>query len=633
MKKTLKQFEAVKQSVILDMELLSNVINKYDAMTNSELKLKLDEKQESVKSLSEIIDEQRQRISEGRFNILVLGEFSCGKSTFLNALIREKILPVSVRATTATINTISYAEEKKVLLKFWGPIDVNTGRELEDGVSKEIDIDELRSHTTSLTAEADEISKQIKLVEVSYPTEYCKNSVTIVDTPGFNSVHANHDTVTLNYLANGNAVIWLLNPLQPLTDSERGYLRKAKHHISKILFVVPKVDLLEDDQREDVWDMFKEDIPKETNMDAEVILYPVNAKLAANGDWESSKFQEFITELERFLWSDRKSKEMLLPGIVNSISIINSVKGNIDLILKGLAFSPEEFQNRIDTNLPHLERINKKQSEILQFIRDRRSLLLNRIDVEIPRVINSILMDVSSLILHWRLGLDALRSQLPDILKEKMMDISAKVEELVNEEILYIMGETNSRYEDFALETKTYQASVSQLEGDLSVADIDSYEGSLLDVAAIGGGNIGLGLLLGGVIASPLAWIAMFSGGVLFTGLLSEKLEEKLRNKQFIRIEKLVIEKFRAEFNSVTHKLSDSVRNILDDYARDVNSQIREVLNSIIEAIESIKKEQRAEKSKILQRVTQLQTLLAELIMIENSFGNSLKSLDNQEKI
>ncbi len=231
--------------------------------------------------------------------ITVVGEFSSGKSTFINALIGVDLLPVSVKPTTATINTISYSEDKKVTLQFWGPIDEETGKETKEGGTKEIDIMDLKSHTTSLTDEADEISKKTKIVKIFYPTEYCKNSVTIVDTPGFNSVHASH--IYFNYLMNGNAIIWLLNPLQTLSGSEREYLRKAKHYISKILFVVPKMDLVDEDDRADVWDIFKSDIPKETNTTDEVNLYPINALLAANGDWETSGLTAIQRRIEELL--------------------------------------------------------------------------------------------------------------------------------------------------------------------------------------------------------------------------------------------------------------------------------------------------------------------------------------------
>ena len=77
----------------------------------------------SKENSSKILREQSETILDEKFKIMVVGEFSSGKSTFLNALIKENILPVAVRPTTATINLIKYSEKKNILLHYWGNTD------------------------------------------------------------------------------------------------------------------------------------------------------------------------------------------------------------------------------------------------------------------------------------------------------------------------------------------------------------------------------------------------------------------------------------------------------------------------------------------------------------------------------
>ena len=54
-----------------------------------------------------------QAIRSGEFEVVVVGEFSAGKSTFLNAMMREKYLPSYTKETTATINYLRHCSESE----------------------------------------------------------------------------------------------------------------------------------------------------------------------------------------------------------------------------------------------------------------------------------------------------------------------------------------------------------------------------------------------------------------------------------------------------------------------------------------------------------------------------------------
>ena len=51
------------------------------------------------------------RMENDTFHLLIVGEFSRGKSTFVNALLGRKILPASKNPTTAIISKIVYGEK------------------------------------------------------------------------------------------------------------------------------------------------------------------------------------------------------------------------------------------------------------------------------------------------------------------------------------------------------------------------------------------------------------------------------------------------------------------------------------------------------------------------------------------
>ena len=135
----------------------------------------------------------------------------------------------------------------------------------------------------------------------------------------------------LNYLPNGNACIMVLNPGQPLSKSERHYLRLIRNHISKIFFVVNKINLLDDDERDDALEYIAEELKKELQSEKPIKLYPLNAKKAISGDWDTSQFGKFVTELEKSLTSGKKAKEMIIPSAMNAINNIRTLKKNIEI--------------------------------------------------------------------------------------------------------------------------------------------------------------------------------------------------------------------------------------------------------------------------------------------------------------
>ena len=91
---------------------LSDRLNQIkQAINNSGLKLQLDQEIKDIQATS-------QNLQDGVFRLLVLGDLKRGKSTFLNALLGERILPSDVNPCTALLTILRYGEEKKAIVYF-----------------------------------------------------------------------------------------------------------------------------------------------------------------------------------------------------------------------------------------------------------------------------------------------------------------------------------------------------------------------------------------------------------------------------------------------------------------------------------------------------------------------------------
>ena len=178
------------------------------------------------------------------FRILVLGEFSRGKSTFINALLGCRLLPASKNPTTAVISKIVYGETPEYIVHY------------KSGETKSISEDEFRDIKAPSEVDAlisgrlkDKIKPIVKrqeklddidYVEIRYPLPLCKNNVEVVDTPGTNDLNVERVNITYNYLRKADVVILVLWATQLLSKSELDFLREQVigDQVNKISIVI-----------------------------------------------------------------------------------------------------------------------------------------------------------------------------------------------------------------------------------------------------------------------------------------------------------------------------------------------------------------------------------------------------------
>lgn len=161
--------------------------------------------------------------SELPITLVVVGEFSSGKSSVINSLIGENLIPTGTEPMTLAPSIFKYAEETRIMIEF------NNGN-LKD-ITKE-EFSQIK-HTNK-----DKISgeyKDIKFIHFYYP--YSKLSqINIVDTPGFNTATAQgDDKKTMEIIHDlADVILWIFNANHGTAkDSEKGILNKIKNFFNK----------------------------------------------------------------------------------------------------------------------------------------------------------------------------------------------------------------------------------------------------------------------------------------------------------------------------------------------------------------------------------------------------------------
>lgn len=187
-------------------------------------------------------------MNEKEFRITVVGEFSAGKSTFLNALIGKDILPHSVNETTATVTYIKNVSANhplcnKVEVKFFG--------------EREALINELPSDAKGLTEYVTTMAQQMNVVEevasvtvyVDFP--YTDEPIVFIDTPGLNGVAKGHYERTRYEIQNAHTSIYLLHT-RGLSQSNVEMYELLKQYQSSFVFVINAIDTLKASEGETV---------------------------------------------------------------------------------------------------------------------------------------------------------------------------------------------------------------------------------------------------------------------------------------------------------------------------------------------------------------------------------------------
>lgn len=185
--------------------------------------------------LSDELDNVINRLNDKSFRLAVVGEFSSGKSTFLNAVLKKDLLKHGTVETTATLTQIDNISSDEDDQSF--DVLYVDGRKEEN-----IPIERLEDYTSTsskIVSVADEVQKVIlktHIFDVDYP-------ISLIDTPGLNGIADNHREKTIDEIKNAHACIYLMQ-VRGINKSDAEFIRYLCDYQKNILFVQNFIDEL-----------------------------------------------------------------------------------------------------------------------------------------------------------------------------------------------------------------------------------------------------------------------------------------------------------------------------------------------------------------------------------------------------
>lgn len=230
-----KQIEPINQKEQYYKNEVDQILKIKALLNNLEKELK---KISNSKYTVEIISQINSIINnfESPLLVTVLGEFSSGKSTFINALLEESILAMKVRPTTAAITKIQYAPKRKLKVYY------------RNGNTKEHDIRDLHTVTVENFVNEKNILDDIAFVQIELEKEFLK-VIDLADTPGFNSNCERHSEITSEFIKHSDVVFWLFDANQ--LEKKTTFALIQKHcRFSKPVGIINKIDHIIENETE-----------------------------------------------------------------------------------------------------------------------------------------------------------------------------------------------------------------------------------------------------------------------------------------------------------------------------------------------------------------------------------------------
>ncbi|HIP29681.1 MAG TPA: dynamin, partial [Sulfurospirillum arcachonense] len=415
----------------------------------------LDEKMSASKELITKLSSLYVRAKEP-MKVAITGQFSSGKSTFLNALLSKNILPTGITPVTSKVNYIKYGDELKIKINY------KDGREEFQSVE----------HIAKFTDQRGEV-EEIEYLTLYVPLALLKE-IEFVDTPGLNSQAITDTTTTQKVLKEVDGIIWLSLIDNAGKLSEAKVLEEyLKEYQNKSLCVLNQKDKFSKEQVAQTTKYVKKSFAE---FFSEVI--PISAKQAL----ESRSHDKNILideELEEFL-----------------SNLSKDIKSNN---LKDIKSSYESYQKDVDTILnsdlnKNIELLKESNIElVLDFINAEIRPIANSskefaIKKDITTISNSLIKqhelflkiyaELSTELSNFEKEADEKFSELKVRFTKKLQDAYSRIEEIIdtiaNDIYNHIETTTKVRYakqkSGFLSKTETYEAveyKASKIDSDL----------------------------------------------------------------------------------------------------------------------------------------------------------------------
>lgn len=456
--------------------------------------------------------DQIQKLEEDRFHLVVVGEFNHGKTSLVNALLGEAALPVGVTPTTAVIHHVHHAGEPEASLC------------RADGSATALPFGELKSYVVHKGEGEDEAEEgtdgAIDHIDVGYPAELLRDRIVLVDTPGVNDLCLQRADITYKYIPQSDAVLFVIDAAQPLTESERLFLRDRLIGQSrdKIIFVIAKTDIWSDAERSEALAYVRTELGK---LLEGPVIFPVSAQRALSGERADSGMAELVSHLTAFL-AEERGRIVLDNALGEGLEAARCLFHGIDARRRAAKMSNDEIVRRIGRIEVDLQGQESTVAERRGAIREDVAAIRAWVRRDLDRFVDDVIRQLPELIANAEV--DELRQHLASFLEMTFVSWAEAETSEVARSLEELAEKTVALMRDSAHEAAERLSDGAQSDVEAPDIRVDTF-GYDLGVAALF--SVGMGM----VFSNALLGMLMAGAAPVLAYYLKGRVEVETREK------------------------------------------------------------------------------------------------------
>ena len=291
--------------------------------------------QKSIAERLRAIEERAQNPS-AQLILPLIGEFSAGKTSLINALTDSKVLEIASLPTTATLYQIIFGapENKAVALS-------------AEGEEVELQLDALKN---------DELKKYPTVTLFDTSTKVPKDII-FVDTPGLSSPDPKHREVLTSILPQVDAILLTVDANQAVTRSLIDFVKSMRLAEKPIYLILNKIDTKSASELQDL----KRGIARDVDL-------PIDSLVCA------SAYANNISELQQLLTKIQAEKTQIIAKVdaLRTKELVGELRSFIAEVLRSSS-SPQELKEAVRAQERELERLQNNIRQLMERVEEKLS--------------------------------------------------------------------------------------------------------------------------------------------------------------------------------------------------------------------------------------------------------------------
>lgn len=592
------------------------------------------------KSLQKQLDAINAKQNDKILNISVIGEFATGKSSFINALVGNKLLAVdALQGTTVAITIIEYGTSYSLSL-----IDKSGNSATNEYKDFSLLSCALQHYTTD-PSYADTISH----VKVTLPSDILKNGFRIIDTPGTNSLEQWHEEITRRAINDiSDMSIILVDASRPMPETLIGFVESTLgSSVRDCLFVANKIDIIGPRERDSMLKFIQKKIDLEFDIEGAEVLPFASVAL-------TNLFSKDIVTI------DDDSKQLTSDSLQSIFSF--TAQKRIKTQAKKLLLLIDNMYANLNANITHVAQQyeeelrmleQSKQTDFRPFIAQQIALRQKRFitsanekkisaDMQTDALLNTAIANINSKIdSHTASTLDSLSryikgGELTNDIKAEGAQFAAQIEKKFTQIRPVFIGQLSEFQADF--EQEFAKLKVLPVKFNVTPREVNvrhsSHSANIGPVASLisdelskenwaFGGGAAAGAAIGACIGGPLG--ALIGGVIGFAagggaapdaGEVKERVKSKLSmplKSYFHSICNDCMANFSTYINDVNKNIEDEINRYYSTYNSEIERRIGEWNAEYNKAQSNIQKT-KIEIANINTRKLLIQNIISRLI-------------------